>query len=182
MTANNESKDRITYELLKRWWEDVADLRCNFFKQFVFGKRKELIGKGKGLKGLRDSLAQINDPDVIKLCYYFDFVGFLAAAKKVDINVLLPPMYQSMRKTWLAVKEFIMEDRRPKDIYFDPIYMAGFEWLFNESEKYKKDPSKLYISIYGEAYVLSSQKKEELNQNLTRVERQFLAKLEKQRQ
>ena len=140
--SKRKARREATDAIFREWWsEDLRGLRKYFFQEFVPSHRPILINQGKTLKSIDDIFKSDKEPDnkpdngakVRQLCFFFDRVGWLAAAGLIDPDDVLGPMQHSMRRVWWAVERFILEDRSDKGGHPDPIYHMGFEWLFKHS-------------------------------------------------
>lgn len=136
--AARKSTWEATHEIYKEWWGDeLHRLRKYFYVEFlptyVPRYRYELIGKG--MKEI-DKIIGEDKGRIRRLCYFFDRVGWLGAAKLIDVDYVLGPMQHSLRRVWMVMEPFIQKERGPgSDHLLDPVYQFGFEWLFKRSNK-----------------------------------------------
>ena len=136
--ATRKSTWEATHEIYKEWWGDeLHRLRKYFYVEFlpvyVPKYRHALIGKG--MKEINKIIRE-DEGRIIRLCHFFDRVGWLGAAKLVDVDYVLGPMQHSLRRVWMAMKPFIQKERESgSDHLFDPVYQFGFEWMFKRSNK-----------------------------------------------
>jgi hypothetical protein len=134
-SSRHEQKVAIkesTAHVFEEWWsEDMRELRRYFFLEFIPIHRNKLIGKS--LKETIDVVPE-DKGRIIRLCYFFDRIGWLGAAGLIDMDYILGPMQHTMRRTWIVVEPLIIKARELKtDKGFDPVYHYGFEWLFKRS-------------------------------------------------
>jgi hypothetical protein len=167
-TATKEATDLIFQE----WWSDgLHELRRYFFDEFVPKKRAKLEGKS-----LKDRSVEGR---VIKLCYFFDRVGWLGAAGLIDVDYVLGPMQHTMRRTWMVVKPLIIIARNsmpPGE--FDPVYQYGFQWLFERSSMKDKQQATLLKWRFAHPNILSKGQIKSLQSHIDRDEEEFRQKLE----
>jgi len=135
MSSRHEQKAAIkesTVLIFQEWWgEELRGLRKYFFLEFIPVHRVNLVGES--LKEIDDVVPE-DQGRIVRLCYFFDRIGWLGAAGLIDMDYILGPMQHTMRRTWIAVEPLIMKAREFKpDKSFDPVYQYGFEWLFKRS-------------------------------------------------
>lgn len=111
-----------TDAVFKEWWsEDLRSLRKEFREDWENIDR--VATHGLSLKKSNTS--------IIRLCNFFDRVGWLGAAGLIDVDYIMPPMQHVLRRVWLATEQMIKNDRST-----DPVYLYGLEWLFRRSSKW----------------------------------------------
>ena len=132
--AARKSTWEATHEIYKEWWSDELNgLRRYFYEEFLPIHRSKLTGKG--MKEIETIISE-DKGRVRRLCYFFDRVGWLGAAKLIDIDYVLGPMQHSVRRVWIVMEPLIQKGREagPTKL-FDPVYQLGFEWLFKRSNE-----------------------------------------------
>jgi len=145
VSVRREQKAAIkesTALIFQEWWgEDLRELRRYFFLEFIPIHRIKLVGKS--LKEVGDIVPEDNGK-IVRLCYFFDRIGFLGAAGLIDMDYILVPMQHTMRRTWIAVEPLILKGREfEPGKGFDPVYHYGFEWLFRRSSLPRKHQADL---------------------------------------
>jgi len=135
MSSRREQRAAIkesTTLIFQEWWsEELRELRRYFFLEFIPVHRIKLVGKN--LKEIGDVVPE-DKGRILRLCYFFDRIGWLGAAGLIDMDYILGPMQHTMRRTWIAVEPLIIKAREFKsDKGFDPVFHYGFEWLFRRS-------------------------------------------------
>ncbi|MCX7110191.1 MAG: hypothetical protein NTX45_08695 [Proteobacteria bacterium] len=123
-----------TDKIFEEWWhEDTKALRTYFVDEFLSSKLPLL--NGCSMKSV-EKIVQGDDGRLNRLCYFFDRVGWLAAAGLIDVDYVMAPMQHFMRRLWLTIEPQVMFERQlvpDKTPLFDPVYYKGFEWLFRRS-------------------------------------------------
>ena len=170
--ARREATDRIFEE----WWSPhFADLRKYFFQEFVPKYRISL--NRKGMKRIADEISEDRGQSQ-KLCFFFDKVGWLGAAGLIDVDYVLGPMQQAMRRCWIVMEPLIRHEReigsegRP-----DPVYQFGFEWLYERSSKPRYHLSELVKRRFSKPKIRSKQEIQAIRNQIEKDERTFRGKL-----
>lgn len=165
----------------QEWWsDDMHEARTTFFKEFVELNRVEYLNSGKRLKEFGHSPMETQ---VLKLCNFFDKVGYLMAINALDPKQVLLAIWHSMQKTWMAIEQFVIMERRPKedDEYFDPTYMIGFEMLNNFAKDLNEQPLDLLATHYNKhAKTIDPQQVENMTIHLDTLMADFRKKIEAQ--
>ena len=135
--AVKNSHREATQEVYQEWWSDeLRELRHYFYREFL-PHRPQLLGKS--LKEIELSM-ESDRGRIRKLCYFFERVGWLGAAGLIDVDYILGPLQHSLRAVWVALEPFILEERKPRNIYqvdsaHHFVYLSGFEWLYKRSSQ-----------------------------------------------
>ena len=109
--AARKSTWEATHEIYKEWYSDeLNELRRYFYEEFLPIYRSKL--SGKGMKEIEMIISE-DKGRVRRLCYFFDRVGWLGAAKLIDVDYVLGPMQHSVRRIWMVMEPFIQKEREP---------------------------------------------------------------------
>src|SRR6266540_182246 len=115
VSSRHEQKATIkesTALIFQEWWgEELRELRRYFFLEFVPVHRIKL--DGKSLKETGDVVPE-DMGRIVRLCYFFDRIGWLGAAGLIDMDYILGPIQHTMRRTWIAVEPLIIKAREFK--------------------------------------------------------------------
>ena len=161
-----------TEVIFKEWWgEELRGLRRYFFLEFVPKHRAKLVGKG--MKDI-DRVIPEDKGRTRQLCYFFDRVGWLAAAGLIDVDYVLGPMQHSMRRAWIVMEPLIAKERifQPNE-QFDPVFQYGFEWLFRRSSQPKNHQAHLLGHRFLRPHIRTRQQILELRAQIDMDEANF---------
>ncbi|MGD0794374.1 MAG: hypothetical protein ABR958_02100 [Dehalococcoidales bacterium] len=168
--ASKQATWEATNEIYKEWWgKKLRELRHYFYEVFLPKYKSELKGKlsGKGMKEIGEL-----HPDIRKLCYFFDRVGWLGAANLIDVGYVMGPMQHSVRRLWLIMEKNITREREFSTTkLLDSVYLSGFEWLFKRSEK--KPQAKLIRSKFNNPRLLSRAQYKKMQNEIDEDEKGF---------
>lgn len=140
-----KSTHKATWEvnnaLFQEWWgKELHQCRKTFFTKFL---RVRSTFNGKRMKELDSEWDEVR-----QLCWFFDRVGWMSAAKLIKTDLVLGPMQHTMRKVWMVMEPLILNDRRRHGGHrLDAVHLRGFEFLFDESER--RHHAKLLKEQYG---------------------------------
>jgi len=172
--AIRKSTWEATHKIYEEWWgEDLNRLRKYFYREFlqIYMPKYENQLNGKGMKELDKII--IEDKGRIRLlCYFFDRIGWLGAAKLIDIDYVLGPMQHCLRRVWIVMRPFIQRERQSSpDHLLDPVYQFGFEWLFERSNK--KQLASLVRKKFRNPKLLKREQSKELQEQIDKDENNF---------
>ncbi len=161
-----------TEVIFKEWWsEEFRELRKYFFLEFIPKHRAKLTGKG--MKDI-DQVIRVDKGRARQFCYFFDRVGWLGAAGLIDVDYVLGPMQQSMRRAWIVMEPLILKERifRPNE-QFDPVFQYGFEWLFRRSSQSKNHQAYLLGYRFSRPHIRTRKQIRELRAQIDMDEANF---------
>jgi hypothetical protein len=164
--ARREAAERV----FRDWWSDeLSGLRGYFFNEFL--PRHWPALEHCGVKDLAERVPE-DGGRARRLCFFFDKVGWQAAMGLVRVEDVMPPMQQTMRRTWQVMQPLIEYDRAVNlGSMSDPVYLTGFEWLFEWSERPRNHHARILLSAHG---LLRRRQVKALRQSLDRQNAAFL--------
>lgn len=161
-----ETADRIFTE----WWsQEMRELRLYFMLEFVPTHRSKVLGLK--LTQIQHTLPE-DKGRMIRLCYFFDRIGWLASAGLIDVDYVLGPMQHVLRRLYFATESFLHEDQKA-----NPLYYHGFVWLFERSNRKGKDQASLISKRFVRPRTLGRKETTSLRNHLRTEEELFLASL-----
>jgi hypothetical protein len=162
-----------TNEIYKEWWSDeLKELRQSFYEKLTL-----IYDKSIPIKELKEMESMFPDDfsKIRKLCYFFDRVGWLGAAKLIDIDYILAPMQHSVRRVWMTMEPFIQNERIPSpNKLLDPVYLSGFEWLFKHTEE--NPQAELINNKFNNPKLLSDKEYRDMQNEIFEDEKRFCEK------
>ena len=152
--------------------EEMRETRRYFFGTFVPTHRPHL--QEVSLSEVSDAVADDNGR-VRRLCNYFDRLGWLAAAELIDADYVMGPMQHSMRHVWLVVKDMVDTEREriTCDKIPDPVFMAGFEWLYLWSDQKRNAHAMLARRLFVRPKLYTIKESRALQRRLLQAEQIF---------
>jgi hypothetical protein len=163
--------------IFKEWWsEEIHSIRRYFYEDFIPNHRYKLVGKS--MKDIEIVVPE-DRGRTRQLCYFFDKVGWLAAAGLIDADYILGPMQHYLRRTWIVMEPLIEKSR----IYeagkpFDPVYQWGFEWLYLRSNRPDKHQARLLSRSFSDPAILTKKEILELVGHINLDEANFHQRIE----
>src|SRR5579875_944699 len=152
--SRHEGLKEATQGLYIEWWSSEMRDHRTALKWFLENKRKELVEAGSSMKDVPHDPYKESElkGSVVSLVHFFDRVGWLGAAGLIDVDYILGPMQHVMRRTWMAMADLILKERkiRSSTDRLDPVYNYDFEWLYLHTCESGGDQGDLMSRLYGD--------------------------------
>lgn len=169
-----------TEAIYREWWsEELHTLRRYFYEELLPKHIDKILLTGRSIKDI-EVIVPDDKGRARQYCYFFDKVGWLGAAKLIDVDYILPPMQHYLRRTWIAMEPLIHRSR----IYdpnkpFDPVYQWGVEWLFLRSSQKNKHQARLLRHVFSNPSILTKQQFGTLTEHIEMDELNYRGNLER---
>lgn len=178
-SSKQKNRKDATDKIFEEWWSDETKaLRTYFVSDFL--ETKVPLLNGHSMKSV-EKIVPEDKGRLNRLCYFFDRVGWLAAAGLIDIDYVMAPMQHFMRRLWLTIEPQVVYERQlvpDSTPLFDPVYYKGFEWLFHRSSTLYGNQA---FVLYRIGIVRSVPKIYALRQAIKKSEAEFVASLQRKR-
>ncbi len=178
--SQTNSVRETTDKIYREWYsERLEKLRYYFYSEFLPKHYSKL--ENIGMKMIEKEI-KADEGRARMLCYWFDRVGWLAAAGLIDIDYIMGPMQQSLRQVWLTMQEFIKRERQsdgPEGM--DAVYLLGIEWLFRRSSNELHHQAYIIERRFDEPSLFSRKEAEDLRLAMVEDEERFFKKHNKRR-
>lgn len=168
--GNRNSQRATTREateaIFAEWWgEDMRELRKYFFLSFIPKYRFKCTGIS--LTEVEHVIAD-DKGQIMRLCHFFDRVGWLGAIGLIDVDYLMGAMQHVMRRVWMSTEPLIKKEQER-----NPVYHYGFEWLFRRSNKHNKHQAVLVGYKFRNPRILSKKQIHTLRDQINKEEVNF---------